>query len=937
MIQRLTLTPAKPRISGGYAPGDIIFAEIDATAAPFSITLPDCTTLDNVTIYLKKIDSANKAVTVSAPNGKTIDGDATITLTYQDDADILITDRTNYKRFGTIDYLGLNHRHTEIWHTNRVAKGVYTTGGEYAPLSGSVILEPGSQSGTVQVKYLHDFGSSAYSGVMVQFEGHLFTRTLSQLLADLGGSPTAHRHSSLYDSPLTSVSLSFDAAKVGSFADNAYFPAEKGVLFANSIAEPYASIKYTAATASLSIAAAENKDIKITANASGQIHLEPGPGGGLKITNVPDIGGDTYDGILTIKSGYVSYRSKSGVLSDIGAAPASAISGTQYRVPRFATAATIGDSPIYTDVANTMIGVGATPTAAKIHVIDPSISILADNIGTTYYSAVGAGYNGTGAYLIMQKSGATRLGSTYGQNLSGSCWLQSYGSTRMFVGPYDNVALILGTNQQPALTISPTTYAVNTHQDLNLGISSASPALVLSGTGSNAGTIRAAAHTKYWYFFSGNDGNSPYAAFIGKDYSGDLDPGIFYALSSAGSTFRVYGDNATTVYFQVTAGGNLAIPVDSKKLIFGAGSDSSIMDNGTNMVFTRETAGNFVFAGGHLGVGAVPDDSQGFSRCIDVRGTSGAAVYLRDTDDATRYGYIGYAVDDQLMRVSAYGDYGQIIFNTGTGAGQEKARFTTAGWLGINFIAPSSLIDMSTLAASGGITCRSYSDTNKHSGFLNFYKSHNDTEGNVATTNGERIGAVAWLGNSGSGFTAAARIIVLQNGAASTNTPAVMAFETCDGTGLYEWMRINSTGNVSIGNTNNTYRLDVTGSGRYHLEDDATNTVLYMLRLEHRTTGTAVDGSFGTGIKLSYEESSGHGLGKDINIDGLSTGLRITNYGDACSIFAGDYYHGASKVVGARIIDARIDDAINSGDATTDGVIDALRDAMISHGLIAAA
>lgn len=41
------------------------------------------------------------------------------------------------------------------------------------------------------------------------------------------------------------------------------------------------------------------------------------------------------------------------------------------------------------------------------------------------------------------------------------------------------------------------------------------------------------------------------------------------------------------------------------------------------------------------------------------------------------------------------------------------------------------------------------------------------------------------------------------------------------------------------------------------------------------------------------------------------------------------------KIIGPRQIDARIDDAINCGDATTDGVIDAMRDAMISHGLIA--
>lgn len=44
-----------------------------------------------------------------------------------------------------------------------------------------------------------------------------------------------------------------------------------------------------------------------------------------------------------------------------------------------------------------------------------------------------------------------------------------------------------------------------------------------------------------------------------------------------------------------------------------------------------------------------------------------------------------------------------------------------------------------------------------------------------------------------------------------------------------------------------------------------------------------------------------------------------------------------SQVIGPRVIDSRIDDTINSGDATTDGVIDAIRDALIAHGLVAAA
>lgn len=53
--------------------------------------------------------------------------------------------------------------------------------------------------------------------------------------------------------------------------------------------------------------------------------------------------------------------------------------------------------------------------------------------------------------------------------------------------------------------------------------------------------------------------------------------------------------------------------------------------------------------------------------------------------------------------------------------------------------------------------------------------------------------------------------------------------------------------------------------------------------------------------------------------------------------FGGNISVSGIQVVTTRQIDARIDDAINSGDATTDGVIDAMRDAMINHGLIAAA
>jgi hypothetical protein len=48
---------------------------------------------------------------------------------------------------------------------------------------------------------------------------------------------------------------------------------------------------------------------------------------------------------------------------------------------------------------------------------------------------------------------------------------------------------------------------------------------------------------------------------------------------------------------------------------------------------------------------------------------------------------------------------------------------------------------------------------------------------------------------------------------------------------------------------------------------------------------------------------------------------------------AGVYKVSGTQVVGPRVVDARLADTPNSGDATTDGLIDALRDLILSHGL----
>ncbi len=95
--------------------------------------------------------------------------------------------------------------------------------------------------------------------------------------------------------------------------------------------------------------------------------------------------------------------------------------------------------------------------------------------------------------------------------------------------------------------------------------------------------------------------------------------------------------------------------------------------------------------------------------------------------------------------------------------------------------------------------------------------------------------------------------------------------------------------------------------------------------------GAGVNDQFG---KWVWYVNTGAGLVEGIRLD---SNLDVIIAGNTDLASGKVFKVNGTQVVGARVIDARADDALNSGDATTDGVIDALRDAMITHGLIAAA
>jgi glycine cleavage system H lipoate-binding protein len=157
-------------------------------------------------------------------------------------------------------------------------------------------------------------------------------------------------------------------------------------------------------------------------------------------------------------------------------------------------------------------------------------------------------------------------------------------------------------------------------------------------------------------------------------------------------------------------------------------------------------------------------------------------------------------------------------------------------------------------------------------------------------------------------------------------------------------MAISSDGHKLVYKTGTTaYRAAVEGGSPTFVTLGATDLVasgdVTAVNVDASGNVDAVDGDF-TGDITAVNATLTGDIGA---VNGTFTG----DVGAVAGDFTGDItavnadVSGVIKVdsvqvVGPRVIDERADDVANSGDATTDGLIDALRDAMIAHGLLAA-
>ncbi len=198
-------------------------------------------------------------------------------------------------------------------------------------------------------------------------------------------------------------------------------------------------------------------------------------------------------------------------------------------------------------------------------------------------------------------------------------------------------------------------------------------------------------------------------------------------------------------------------------------------------------------------------------------------------------------------------------------------------------------------------------------------------------------------------------------------------------------MRVKSTGNVGIGTNNPGAKLEILKAGdQLKLSFNGTDNVIFAVDtngvLTITPSGAAVDfaskalinvldldlgaeSAMGTIWAMLTAANAGTAFliksrdAGDIHRArlGLSGGVDTAVWAWVNSTHTGIVLSGAldansqdidnvgsildvnsAQVVGTRVVDARIDDAINSGDATTDGVIDAIRDALIAHGICVA-
>ena len=397
--------------------------------------------------------------------------------------------------------------------------------------------------------------------------------------------------------------------------------------------------------------------------------------GDVKINTILNATTDT-DKFIVSDGGVIKYRTGSEVLSDIGGAAASSISGTTNYIPKFTSSSAIGNSVIYESGGS--IGIGTTSPVNLLHL-----------------------YGTDGNSYLRWTSNVATTGARIG-----------YNGTDFRIDQQENAPIVFRINSSEQMRLTST--------GLGIGTSSPTYKLVVSNSGGNGLEIDPVGATTRVDIQAYNRGTSAYSTIrlvgdVIQLYTGS-SPSEKMRLDASGRL--VLGATSTTRNLQVVSSGTnywslIGGSTNEVGLLFGiSGSDAvgriiyrndingltfwtnsleraRLTSSGNFLINTTSDAGDYKlqvngnsYFSGNVGVATTSPDTKlqvagtgatGFS----VRSNTSGDPFTRLYVDGTIYSdyYVDRATGNVNLRANTDA---ALIFSTGA-ALSERMRITSGG------------------------------------------------------------------------------------------------------------------------------------------------------------------------------------------------------------------------------------------------------------------